>query len=429
MTPKCYRNVCSLLTVAVKRTSGFRVPLHGRPFRSGSGSGSRSSSSCCARSRHSASIASTKNEINYMYIDTDETFWNACDQWNESSALAFDIECEFNRHRYGTHLCLIQLSDGDNIFIVDPTAIQNLDPLWDILESENEVIVHSPGSDISLLDKIYGRRPTNLFCTEMAARLLGYEKPSLSFLLEKYFGKQKQETLSTSDWFQRPLSRELLKYAALDVAFLHQLKAILVSELKEKSRLQWHEEECNEMKQFRYRESINPHLRIKGSKNLSYEEAHVLKHLFEVREEVAKDTDKPPSHIIPNTMLLHLAQNPPARLHTWKTMKGVHPYVRKQYSVRFHQAVMDAKTSTPEQFESTSSGDILSDRDETKAEILEQIRTRISIDYPDVGNLVLSKRASDRLAAGHITLLDLRNWQRTIVLRIGMELDLDMSLF
>eukprot|EP00977_Amphora_coffeiformis_P016965 scaffold5383_cov222-Amphora_coffeaeformis.AAC.6 len=416
MTVRCPRIVASLLPV-VTCTSGFffaRVPTHGH---------------CLGTERRhfgASAAASATSEISYKLIDSRKEFLEACDQLGQSStSLAFDIECEFNLHRYGTHLCLVQVSDGNDIFILDPTAIGDLNPLWEVLANENEVIVHSPGSDITLLDKLYGRRPTNLFCTEMAARLLGCETPSLSYLLEQYFGQQKQGALSASDWFQRPLSQQMLKYAALDVAFLHQLKAVLVSELKEKGRLQWHKEECLEMEQIRYREVINPHLRIKGSKNLSEEEAHVLKYLFQVREALAKDVDKPAFQIISNKLLMHLAQNPPVRLRAWETMKGVHPRVRKQYSARFHQAVMDAKTSTPEPIERTPKyiGD------ESKVEILEQIRTRIQTDYPDVGNIVMSKRISDRLAAGDVTLLDLRDWQRTIVLRIGKELDLDMSMF
>lgn len=376
-----------------------------------------------------SSGAPTANEIDYTFINKEKAFIDVCHHLGQSSTLAFDIECEFNQHRYGTHLCLVQVSDGNNIFILDPTAIGDLDPLWRLLENEDiEVIVHSPGSDISLLDKLYGRRPSNLFCTEMAARLLGYQQLSLAYLLEKHCGHQKQGKLSIRNWFQRPLSKEMLQYAALDVACLHQLKAILRSELDERGRLQWHKEECVEMEHIRHQVKEKSHLRIKGAKGMSKEEAHVLKHLFQVREAVAKNIDRPPFYIISNKQLVQLAQQPPVHLQTWKSMKRVHPRVREQDAIRFHQATIDAKASIPEPIQTSSIGDIFI-YDERKAEILELIRAKIHIDYPDIGNLVLSKRVSHRVAVGKITLLDLRNWRRTIVFQIGKELGLDMSLF
>ena len=417
ITTATFNRIAASLLPAVSRTSSFlaRRSAHGRPA-----------------GRHNfASVASVTSEISYSFIDNRLQFFKACDQLKKSSTLAFDIECEFNRNHYGTHLCLVQVSDGDDIFILDPTTVGNLDPLWEILASENEVIVHSPGSDITLLDKLYNRRPSNLFCTELAARLLGCETPSLSYLLGKYFGAQKDGTLTTSDWLQRPLPKEMLKYAALDVAFLHELKGVLVSELKEKGRLQWHKEECLEMEKIRYRETINPHLQIQGSKNLSKEEAHVLKHLFQVRDALAKDINKPAFHIMPNKVLIRLARNPPLLLRQWKNMRalGVSRRVQKQDDlVRFHRAVMTAKASTPEPLETPPTKNwFFLDQNKAKAKILEQIRTRILAEYPDVGSIVLSKRVSKSLAAGNITLLDLRDWQRAIVLRIGKELDLAMS--
>ncbi|MDL0089752.1 hypothetical protein [Campylobacter gastrosuis] len=33
--------------------------------------------------------------------------------------LAVDFECEYNRHKYGEFLCLVQIFDGKNCYVID----------------------------------------------------------------------------------------------------------------------------------------------------------------------------------------------------------------------------------------------------------------------------------------------------------------------
>lgn len=374
--------------------------------------------------------------VEYKLIETPGAFLDVCKHLEGAEALGVDFECEYNRHRYGMHLCLIQVSDGNNIYVIDPLTLP-LQPLWDILQDpEIPIILHGPGSDLMLLDCLYGCRPRNMFDTEKAAQLLGYPSSSLSYLLEKHFNRKKEKKLTASNWNIRPLSSEMLDYAALDVACLHELRDILTAKLQLKGRLSWQEEECLLLEEVRYREKENQHLRIKGAEALNDQEARVLKHLFEVRNALAQELDKPPYHVIVNPLMLKLARRPPASQAAWANLKGVHPRVRKN-AQRFHRAVVNSQDTATDPSPTPITPDYMGMSEGSynelvyrrKIEILDIICKQIQQEYDDIAGLVFTPRIMRRIATGEASLDGLRRWQRAIVDQKGKELDLDMTLF
>ena len=382
--------------------------------------------------RHSVSLSARAQNIDYEFIHNQQRFTELCHKLLDTPTLALDIECEFNRYRYGEHLCLLQLSDGKDIYIVDPTTVKNLDPLWTILEAPDiEIICHDPSSDFRLLNKLYGICPRNFFDTELAARLIGYPQSSLSYFLEENFGEKKQKKISKSNWFQRPLTNEMLHYAALDVAYLHILKEMFAAELEEKNRLDWHTEDCLALEEIRHEVNESPHLCIRGSQKLNDRELHMLKHLYDVRDSVAQEIDKPAYYIMSNQILLELATMPPTKLHSWKTMPGVHPRVRKIHVARrFHQAVLDAQRSTPDPNAASSEDELHRKGTLTKNQklkILDQIRAQIQIDYPDVYSIILSATQANRIVKGLESFGNLTDWRRKIVLDTARKLDQDVA--
>lgn len=349
--------------------------------------------------------------------------------------LGVDLEGEWNLHRYGLHLCLAQVSDGDNTFLIDPLAVGDFDPFLKILENPDiHIISHGPQSDIVLLDYLYGRRPANVFDTEKAAQLLGYESTSLSGMLERHFGISKNMKVRVSDWNKRPLSPKMLDYAAMDVAYLHELRNNLVDELAERNRLHWHTEECKALEDIRYRKKDNPHAEIKDANKLDRRQTHRLKYIYNVRDEIARDTDKPAYYIIPNSKLVELAGSPPPSIRAWTELKGVNPRV-KRHAKRFFDAIQEADNSKPEDPPSNyqpSSRNGLSKNQffrlvDQRTQVLGLIRDQIKEDY-DIYPMILSMRNLKRVAYGEATLQDFRAWQREIVLEKAEQLDLDVSI-
>ena len=75
---------------------------------------------------------------------------------------------------------------------------------------------------------------------------------------------------SAKNWAKRPLSQEMLAYAAGDVAYLLPLANVLKEELKAKNRLAWVTEECELLSQVRAPEKNGEplFLRFKGAGTL-----------------------------------------------------------------------------------------------------------------------------------------------------------------
>lgn len=370
----------------------------------------------------------------FTLVESSKEFIDLCGYLGGFEILGVDLEGEWNLHRYGLHLCLIQVSDGENIFLIDPLKVGDLDPFLTILENPDiHIISHGPQSDIVLLDYLFGRRPANVFDTEKAAQLLGYESTSLSGMLERHFGLSKNMKVRVSDWNKRPLSDKMLDYAALDVAHLHELRDNLVEELKERNRLHWHSEECKALEDIRYRKKENPHLEIQGANKLDRTQTHRLKFMYNVRDDIARDTDKPAYYIIPNTKLVELAKEPPRSIKGWTELKGVNPRV-KRFAKRFYGAVKQADESKPDnpRSNSTHSRSGMSKNQffrlvDQRTQVLGLIRDQIKEDY-DIYPMILSMRNLKRVAYGEATLNDFKAWQREIVLEKAQELDLDVSI-
>gem|GEM_PF-101507 len=376
----------------------------------------------------------TPNTYDYQLVQDKDEFLALCKHLAGFDLLGVDFEGEWNLHRYGLHLCLAQVSDGKDIYLIDPLAVGDLDPFLTILENpEINIISHGPQSDIVLLDYLFGRRPTSVFDTEKAGQLLGYESTSLSGMLDRHFGMQKNMKVRVSDWNKRPLSEKMLRYAAMDVAYLHTLKERLIGELEEKGRLNWHTEECKALESIRYKKKANPHLDIQRANKLNPRQSHVLKNLYEARDWLARELDKPAYYIIPNARLVELASDPPETVRAWTELKGVNPRVKRHAKI-FQQAVYDAFNSDPDPVPSSLRGNrkgmsknAFFRQVDRRMQVLEAIRDQIKVDY-DIYPMILSMKNLKRVAYGEATLDDFREWQKNIVVEKARELKLDLSV-
>lgn len=369
---------------------------------------------------------------NFTLVESSEEFQQLCQHLNGFEILGVDFEGEWNLHRYGLHLCLIQVSDGEKIYLIDPLTVGDLDPFLSIMENPAvEIISHGPQSDIVLMDYLFQRQPSNIFDTEKAAQLLGYESTSLSHLLDHHFGISKNMKVRVSDWNKRPLSDKMLTYAAKDVAFLHTLREKLTVELSERDRLHWHREECKALEDIRHRPKENPHLELQHASKLDRRQAHVLKYLFQIRDSIARECDKPAYYIIPNSKLVELADTPPPSVKAWTELKGVNPRV-KRHARRFFNAVQEARESKPDPIRKVRDRNGMSKNQyfrlvDQKTQVLGAIRDQIKEEY-DIYPMILSMRNLKRVAYGEAKLDDFKSWQREIVLEAAEELDLDLSI-
>ena len=239
--------------------------------------------------------------------------------------LAVDTEAA-SFHRFIDRVYLLQISSRDETAVVDPLAVESLAPLSLVLaDPEVEIVFHDADYDLRLLDREYGFRATGVFDTRIAAQLLNEPGVGLAALLEKYMGVRLDKRFQRADWSARPLSPEMLEYAASDTRYLPALRDILKAQLEARGRLGWAAEEFALLDDIRWSPSNGEpgYLRLKGAKALKGRELAVLRELYEWREGVAQRSDRATFRILNNEPMLTMSRQPPTDMAALKTIPGI----------------------------------------------------------------------------------------------------------
>ncbi|MFM7726043.1 MAG: hypothetical protein ACKO7B_05045, partial [Flavobacteriales bacterium] len=86
------------------------------------------------------------------WIDSMQALQDACSSWDEGTCLTIDTEYDSFKRSYGFKALLIQVFDGQHIYIIDPLSKIDLKPLWTVFENENiQKMLYSGSEDIALL--------------------------------------------------------------------------------------------------------------------------------------------------------------------------------------------------------------------------------------------------------------------------------------
>ncbi len=254
-------------------------------------------------------------------------------------ALALDLEFDRNRYTYGFTLCLVQVATQGQCFLIDPQAIADLTPLWNLLaDPAQRLLMHCGNEDVRLL-KTLGCQPRNLYDTDVAARVLNYERTSLSQLLLQLYGIEISKSSQTSNWNHRPLTEKQLHYAATDVVYLFDLQQRLEADITALGRTHWMDEEMARLAEVAEDDSPYPHLQMKGAVLLSPFDQHVLGTLFAQREAVARHLNRPPYQVMANETLLRLATDEWPTWAVWQSLPGLHATVRTRAAFEQWQAL------------------------------------------------------------------------------------------
>ena len=223
--------------------------------------------------------------------------------------IALDTEAD-NLFRYRTRVCLLQIMAVDEIYLVDLLADLPLDGLWSRLAAK-PLIMHGSDYDLRLLWEFCRFQPQSLFDTMFAAQLLSIPRFGLAALLEQHFGVQLDKDHQKANWSQRPLDRDMLDYAALDVYHLPGLRDRLRSELVRLGRLEWLEQKCGwqiAVARDGFTAPDENAWRVNGSEKLSGRGLAVLHALWHWRESWAEKLNTPPFKVTGNELIGRLAR-------------------------------------------------------------------------------------------------------------------------
>jgi ribonuclease D len=232
-------------------------------------------------------------------------------------------------YRYGQRAYLVQLRRAEaGTVLIDPIDCPDLTAL-DAALADTELVLHAANQDLPCLAEI-GLRPRLLFDTELAGRLLGYPKVGLGSMVETVLGYRLEKGHSAADWSTRPLPEEWLRYAALDVELLIELRDALHNELTRAGKLAWAEQEFAAIlgtppkppRTDPWRRTSGIH-RVRNRRSLA-----VVREVWKTRDRIAQDRDLSPGRVLPDAAIIDLATTmprTPADLTELTTFRGRGP--------------------------------------------------------------------------------------------------------
>lgn len=260
-----------------------------------------------------------------LYLDTAQDTSRFLRSIADVDRLALDTEGA-SFHRFIDRIYLLQLSTQDRSAIIDPLPIGAPEELGALLESpEVEIIFHDADYDLRLLHQDYGWQVRNIFDTRVAAQLLGIRAFGLATLLEKYFGVKLDKKHQRADWSMRPLTPDMLEYAAQDTMHLLGLRNRLADELERMGRWEWAREEFVRLEETRWEQEddATAFLRVKGARDLNRRELAVLRELVVWRNDVARRADRATFRVLGNEPLLDIARLKPTTREALASIKGM----------------------------------------------------------------------------------------------------------
>jgi ribonuclease D len=258
-------------------------------------------------------------------------------------------------YRYGQRAYLVQLRRrGAGTALIDPIACPDLSRLDATLAAE-EMVLHAAPQDLPCLAEV-GLRPRRLFDTELAGRLLGYPRVGLGSMVETVLGFTLEKGHSAADWSNRPLPREWLRYAALDVELLIELRDALVEQLTETAKLPWAEEEFaatltappKPPRPDPWRRTSDIH-RVRTRRGLA-----VVRELWETRDRIARGRELSPGRVLPDRAIVEAALVLPRTQRELTAMPAFRGRATRRYAGQWFRAITKgrvvlAEDALPEQ--------------------------------------------------------------------------------
>lgn len=303
-----------------------------------------------------------------------------------SGPVAVDAE-RASGFRYGHRAFLVQVRRGGaGTMLIDPVACPDLSGLDEVLAAA-EVVLHAASQDLPCLADL-GYRPRVLFDTELAGRLLGFPRVGLGILVETVLGYTLEKGHAAVDWSTRPLPEDWLRYAALDVELLVELRDALAVQLAEQGKTEWAKQEFAAVLAAKppgpradpWRRTSGIH-QVRSRRSLA-----VVREMWLARDRLARRRDLSPGRVLPDAAIVEAARAVPATQADLLGLAGFRGRGARRHMPEWWRAIQQAKAlpdaqlpgSAPPAAEGPPPAHRWAERDPVAARRLAAVRTVVA---------------------------------------------------
>lgn len=351
-------------------------------------------------------------------VDTPAALDAFCNKIKGAPFIAVDTE--FLREKtYYPKLCLLQVATPDSVACIDPLALDDLSPLLDIVFDTNVVkVMHAARQDMEIFYHLREQAPAPVFDTQIAALLLGHpDQIGYGNLVNEVLGVMLDKLHSRADWSERPLSRDLLRYAADDVIYLVDVYRQMHEKLELQGRLDWLADDFRQLSDPALY-SAQPEqawLRVKGINKARGTTLSVIQALASWREELAQAKDRSRGWLMRDDVLTDIARQKPASLKALGRIRGVSDGLLQRDGQALLAIIGEAADRKPAPFPGRAAFRRLTPSQDALTDLLTAV-VRLSAETSNVNPSALASRKQlEKLVTGDRDCEVLRGWRRQLV--------------
>ena len=379
-----------------------------------------------------------------QYISDNNALQDVTNEISKTDEFAIDLEFDRNRYRYGFNMCLMQIYDGNECYVIDPLSSDiDIEGIYPVIEDpEVQKVVFAFGEDLRLFHSM-GCFPKNLYDLDAATSLLNFQPASLTKLIKQVLDIEVNSSSQQSNWFRRPLSDDQLHYAADDVLYLLDFKKELNQIADEQGILNWIHQENNLFNHLDYSdEDHNNLIKDKDKNDLTMYQWHIYKKLMEFFDGAARSFNKPVYHLANKKLIQEIATNP-SKAQEWEKTKGIFGGIKNasfkaDLIKAIDRAIQEAEekdlSKDKKASYSMSKEDYLAMRREQnrindlKDRLMKPIQNKIAEDFgTHAKSYILPNRLAKEIVAGETELIP--DYKINLLRKYSNELQLDLSDF
>lgn len=289
--------------------------------------------------------------LQYQFISSQSELDCFVERIRHAELLAIDTEFMRRKTLY-PEIALIQIYDGVNLGVIDPTLSIEFDSLFELFKDTRITkVIHSPSEDIEVFQRFAGFVPEPLFDTQFALLLLGKGNcVGFANMVKNLLDIEIDKSESRTNWLQRPLTKEQLNYAASDVFYLLPCYEIIRKQIDEQQWRSIVEEESALIARKRaYRTPDDElYLEISNAWQLKPRDLAVLKVLASWRQNKAEQKNLALSHIFKEHNMVEVSKRRPTSLSSLRNVPGIEPMEVNRYGKEI-LACIELGKSIPEE--------------------------------------------------------------------------------